>query len=102
MRSAFITYPKACALHAVGLAGLMMAYQQMQLPWFVSPPSFLLLALWLGPWQRQDQELPSVASSSADGFAGLSQNLSRRACHNALASAEVAHTAQQLAGKLQS
>ena len=45
MRSAFITYPKACALHALGLAGLMVAYQQMQLPWFVSIPSFLLLAL---------------------------------------------------------
>lgn len=104
MRSAFITYPKACALHAVGLAGLMLAYQQMQLPWFVSVPSFLLLALWpwLGPWQRQDQEPSTRVSGPAEGFAGLSQNLSRRTCHNALASAEVAHAAQQLAGKLQS
>ena len=30
MRSAFITYPKACLLHAIGLAGLMVAYQQIQ------------------------------------------------------------------------
>lgn len=104
MRSAFITYPKACLLHAIGLAGLMVTYQQIQLPWFISIPSFLLLALWpwLGPWQRQHEELPVSAETPHDAFSTLSQNLSRHTCHNALAAAEVAHAAQQLAGKLQS
>ncbi|WP_423815408.1 methyl-accepting chemotaxis protein [Pseudomonas guineae] len=104
MRSAFITYPKACLLHAIGLAGLMLAYQQMQLPWFISIPSFLLLALWpwLGPWQRQHEEQPALPNSHDESFSRLSQDLSRQTCHNALAAAEVAHAAQQLAGKLQS
>ncbi|PTS82495.1 chemotaxis protein [Pseudomonas sp. HMWF032] len=81
----------------------MVAYQQMQVPWFVSVPSFLLLALWpwLGPWQRQDEGVPT-ATQADDEFVGISQNLSRHTCHNALASAEVAHAAHQVAGKLQS
>ncbi|MDP2744919.1 MAG: methyl-accepting chemotaxis protein [Pseudomonas sp.] len=104
MRSAFITYPKACLLHAIGLAGLMVTYQQIQLPWFISIPSFLLLALWpwLGPWQRQHEDHPAPANAQHDTFSTLSRNLSRHTCHNALAAAEVAHAAQQLAGKLQS
>ncbi|MBU0806945.1 MAG: methyl-accepting chemotaxis protein [Gammaproteobacteria bacterium] len=104
MRSAFITYPKACLLHAIGLAGLMAAYQQVQLPWFVSIPSFLLLALWpwLGPWQRQHEEPLAQANAQHPSFNDLSQSLSQQTCHNALAAAEVAHAAQQLAGKLHS
>lgn len=104
MRSAFITYPKACLLHAIGLAGLMAVYQQTQLPWFVSIPSFLLLALWpwLGPWQRQHEEQPLQVDTPQSAFSSLSQNLSRQTCHNALAAAEVAHAAQHLAGKLTS
>ena len=104
MRSAFVTYPKACLLHAIGLAGLMLAYQQTQLPWFISIPSFLLLALWpwLGPWQRQHDDQPAAANDPAQSFSHLSQNLSRQTCHNALAAAEVAHAAQHLAAKLSS
>ncbi|MGB4074074.1 MAG: methyl-accepting chemotaxis protein [Pseudomonas sp.] len=104
MRSAFITYPKACLLHAIGLAGLMLAYQQVQVPWFISIPSYLLLALWpwLGPWQRQHYEAEPQADEPNDAFHSLSQNLSRHTCHNALSAAQVAHAAQQLADKLQS
>ncbi|MFP6847941.1 MAG: methyl-accepting chemotaxis protein [Pseudomonas sp.] len=104
MRSAFISYPKACLLHASGLAGLMLAYQQLQMPWFISIPSFLLLALWpwLGPWQRQHEEASVHTEAASASFNGLSQNLSRQTCHNALAAAEVAHAAGQLAGRLQS
>ena len=104
MRSAFVSYPKACLLHAIGLAGLMATYQQIQVPWFISIPSFLLLALWpwLGPWQRQHEELPAQSDAANDAFSNLSQSLSQQTCHNALAAAEVAHAAQQLAGKLHS
>ena len=104
MRSAFVSYPKACLLHAIGLAGLMATYQQIQVPWFISIPSFLLLALWpwLGPWQRQHEELPAQSEAANDAFSTLSQSLSQQTCHNALAAAEVAHAAQQLAGKLHS
>jgi len=104
MRSAFITYPKACLLHAIGLAGLMVAYQQIQIPWFISIPSFLLLALWpwLGPWQRQHDEQPAASTGAEQSFSSLSQSLSRHTCHNALSAAQVAHAAQQLAAKLQS
>jgi methyl-accepting chemotaxis protein len=104
MRSAFVTYPKACLLHATGLAGLMVVYQQIQLPWFISIPSFLLLALWpwLGPWQRQHTEQSAPSQAPGASFSSLSQSLSRQTCNNALAAAEVAHAAQHLAGKLHS
>ncbi len=104
MRSAFIRYPKACLLHALGLAGLMAAYQQSELPWFVSIPSFLLLALWpwLGPWQRQYDAAPDSQAEQPATFAELSQQLSRHTCHNALSAAQVAHTVQQLGLRLQS
>lgn len=103
MRSAFIRYPLACLLHALGLAALMVVYQQVVMPWYVSIPSFLLLALWpwLGPWQRQHDPV-SETSPAADGFSSLSQSLSQHTCHNALSAAQVAHAVQQLAGKLQS
>ena len=105
MRSAFINYPKACLLHALGLAGLMLAYQQSEMPWFVSIPSFLLLALWpwLGPWQRQHDGHPvQGAEQPADAFSELTRELSRHTCHNALSAAQVAHTVQQLGLRLQS
>jgi len=105
MRSAFVTYPKACLLHALGLAGLMAAYQYGNMPWFVSIPSFLLLALWpwLGPWQRQhDADPASDDGQPADSFAELSRQLSQHTCHNALSAAQVAHTVQQLSLRLQS
>ena len=62
MQAAFVRSPIAFVLHAVGLAGLMLVYQQMQLPLYVSVPSYLLLALWpwLGPWQRRDDSSPAA------------------------------------------
>ncbi|MGE8497088.1 MAG: methyl-accepting chemotaxis protein [Pseudomonas sp.] len=73
------------------------------MPWYVSIPSFLLLALWpwLGPWQRQHEPAPE-ATPEEGRFSSLSQNLSRHTCHNALSAAQVSHAVQQLAGKLQS
>ena len=103
MRSAFISYPKTCVLHALGLAGLMALYQQTQMPLYLSIPSFLLLALWpwLGPWQRKDNGLAQAAEAGGQ-FNELSRTLSRHTCHNALSAAQVSHAVQQLAGKLQS
>ncbi len=103
-RTAFVSHPKACALHAVGLAALMGVYQQVMLPWYVSIPSFLLLALWpwLGPWQRRYDEDAAPPRKPASALDSLSQTLSRHTCHNALSAAQVAHAVQQLAGKLQS
>jgi methyl-accepting chemotaxis protein len=104
MRSAFVTYPKACLLHAGGLVGLALLYQNVEVPWYISLPSFLLLALWpwLGPWQRQDHGQQAGTEDAQQTFNNLSQNLSRHTCHNALAAAEVAHAALQLSGRLQS
>ena len=103
MRSAFISYPKTCALHALGLAGLMVLYQQVQMPLYLSMASFMLLALWpwLGPWQRKDDGQAHAAEEGAQ-FNELSRTLSRHTCHNALSAAQVSHAVQQLAGKLQS
>ncbi|OEC33149.1 methyl-accepting chemotaxis protein [Pseudomonas cuatrocienegasensis] len=103
-RTAFVSHPKACALHAIGLAALMGVYQQVVLPWYVSIPSFLLLALWpwLGPWQRRLDESDAAPPKAGKALDSLSQTLSRHTCHNALSAAHVAHAVQQLAGKLQS
>jgi methyl-accepting chemotaxis protein len=103
MRSAFISYPKTCVLHALGLAGLMALYQQTQMPLYLSIPALLLLALWpwLGPWQRKDNGLAQAAEEGGQ-FNDLSRTLSRHTCHNALSAAQVSHAVQQLAGKLQS
>ncbi|WXL26020.1 methyl-accepting chemotaxis protein [Ectopseudomonas mendocina] len=104
MRSAFVAYPKTFLLHAAGLIALAFVYQSVQVPWFISLPSFLLLALWpwLGPWQREESSAQSGAANAHVSFNELSQNLSRHTCHNALAAAEVAHAALQLSGRLQS
>lgn len=103
MQAAFVRSPLACLLHALGLAGLLLVYQQTQLPLYVSVPSLLLLALWpwLGPWQRRDE--PAAAQQPASGdFVELSRGLSRHTCHNALSAAQVAHAVKQLAERLQS
>jgi methyl-accepting chemotaxis protein len=103
MQAAFVRSPIACLLHALGLAGLMLVYQQTAFPLYVSVPSLLLLALWpwLGPWQRRDE--PAAAQQPAGGdFVELSRGLSRHTCHNALSAAQVAHAVKQLAERLQS
>ncbi|SDI20617.1 methyl-accepting chemotaxis protein [Pseudomonas benzenivorans] len=103
MSSALIRSPKACLLHALGLAALLVVYQQVPLPLYVSLPSLLLLALWpwLGPWQRREAG-PQPSGAGGGRLADLSQSLSQHTCHNALSAAQVAHAVQQLAGKLHS
>ncbi|MCU1719077.1 methyl-accepting chemotaxis protein [Pseudomonas sp. 5P_3.1_Bac2] len=103
MRSAFVSSPIACLLHTAGLIGLLVLYQQVQVPWYISVSSLLLLGLWpwLGPWQRPEHE--TVAPTAADqSFSQLSQTLSRHTTQNALAAAQVAHAAGQLSGRLHS
>ncbi|PAU66446.1 chemotaxis protein [Pseudomonas sp. PIC25] len=105
MRPAFIGHPVACLIHALGLAALMLVYQRMQLPLYVSIPSFLLLALWpwLGPWQRSTEEgSHGPKSDGGPTFDQLSANLSRHTSQNALSAAKVAFSVQQLANKLKS
>jgi methyl-accepting chemotaxis protein len=105
MQAAFVRSPFTCLLHALGLAALMVAYQSMQLPLYISVPSFMILALWpwLGPWQRRDEgETVARAVQSGNDFVELSRGLSRHTCHNALSAARVAHAVQHLAGRLQS
>ncbi|TBU97175.1 methyl-accepting chemotaxis protein [Phytopseudomonas dryadis] len=79
----------------------MLVYQQVRLPAYVGVPALLLLALWpwLGPWRRPAAPAQAVAAGS---LGDLSQSLSQHTCHNALSAAQVSHTVQQLAGKLQS
>lgn len=102
MRPAYSRHPWACLLHAGGLALLMVVYQQMQLPLYLSVPAYLLLALWpwLGPWKRPAEQPDSTVHPPA--FNQLSQNLSRSTCQNALAAAQVAFGVQRMADKLQS
>ena len=67
MRPAYSRYPYVCLLHALGLGVLMAVYQHWQLPWFLSIPAYLLLALWpwLGPWRLQEEQEPAVSAEPA-------------------------------------
>ena len=67
MRVAYIRYPIALALHALGLVALMATYSQINMPLYVSIPSLLLLALWpwLGPWQRRDEDVSTADDAPA-------------------------------------
>ena len=102
MRPAFRTHPKACLLHAVSLFGLLLFHGWMELPFYLTALSVLLLGLWpwLGPW-RAEAEAPA-ADSAAQNSAALSKSLSRHTCHNALSAAQVSFSAEQLAARLQS
>jgi methyl-accepting chemotaxis protein len=102
MQSAYVRHPQACLLHALGLGSLMLVYSYLQLPLYVSVPSFLLLALWpwLGPWQRRDDE-PDAPAGVETPRDGLSQTLSRSTCQNALAAARLTHAVKQLAAQAQ-
>ena len=68
MRPAYSRYPYVCLLHALGLGVLMAVYQHWQLPWFLSIPAYLLLALWpwLGPWRLEEEHEPAVSAEPAD------------------------------------
>ena len=103
MSSALIRSPKACLLHALGLAALLVAYQQVPLPLYVSLPSLLLLALWpwLGPWRRATEPTAPLDAGELNS-AALSKSLSRHTCHNALSAAQVSFSAEQLAVRLRS
>lgn len=64
MRPAYSRYPYVCLLHALGLGVLMAVYQHWQLPWYLSIPAYLLLALWpwLGPWRLHEEHEPEVSA----------------------------------------
>ncbi|MFL9813483.1 methyl-accepting chemotaxis protein [Stutzerimonas sp. VN223-3] len=103
MRPAFRLYPKACLIHAAALLGLLLFYRWMELPFYLTAVSILLLGLWpwLGPWRHQACELTNDGSDTQSSN-DLSKNLSRHTCHNALAAAQVSFSAEQLAVRLQS
>ncbi|HCJ30017.1 MAG TPA: chemotaxis protein [Pseudomonas sp.] len=103
MRPAFRFHPKACLLHAAVLLGLLLFHGWMELPFYLTASSFLLLGLWpwFGPW-RTEGNLPAAADADAQSSAALSKSLSRHTCHNALSAAQVSFSAEQLAARLQS
>ena len=92
----------AMSLHVLGLSGLLLVWQQVTLPAYLALPALLALALWpwFGPWRRTAPQADSAPAGNSLGE--LSQKLSLHTCHNALSAAQVAHTVQQLAVRLQS
>ena len=103
MRPTFRLHPKACLLHAAALLGLLLFHGWMELPFYLTAISVLLLALWpwLGPW-RTETKVPVAQNASELSSAALSKSLSRHTCHNALSAAQVSFSAEQLAARLQS
>lgn len=57
MSPAYSRFPLACAVHALALVVLMVVYQMGQMPWYLSIPAYLALALWpwLGPWRHEPE-----------------------------------------------
>ncbi|MEL7561169.1 methyl-accepting chemotaxis protein [Stutzerimonas chloritidismutans] len=103
MRPTFRLHPKACLLHAAALLALLLFHGWMELPFYLTAISVLLLALWpwLGPW-RTAAKAPVAEDASELSSAALSKSLSRHTCHNALSAAQVSFSAEQLAARLQS
>jgi len=103
MRPAFRRHPWACLLHAAALTGLLLFHGWMQLPFYLTALSILLLSLWpwFGPW-RHAAEPAMTAEGDESSSAALSKSLSRHTCHNALSAAQVSFSAEQLATRLQS
>ena len=103
MRPAFRLHPKACLLHAAALLGLLLFHRWMELPFFLTAISVLLLGLWpwFGPW-RTGADPSAPAETDVLSSAALSKSLSRHTCHNALSAAQVSYSAEQLAIRLQS
>jgi len=86
MRPAYSRYPYVCLLHALGLGVLMAVYQHWQLPWFLSIPAYLLLALWpwLGPWRQHEEPEPEVSAEPSGQPADALQAAWREAQEQAL------------------
>ena len=103
MRPTFRLHPKACLLHAAALLGLLSFHGWMELPFYLTAISILLLALWpwFGPWRRETGT-PVAEDAGELSSAALSKSLSRHTCHNALSAAQVSFSAEQLAARLQS
>ncbi|WP_019341220.1 methyl-accepting chemotaxis protein [Stutzerimonas stutzeri] len=103
MRPIFRLHPKACLFHAAALLGLLLFHGWMELPFYLTAISILLLALWpwLGPW-RTEANVSASEDTSELSSAALSKSLSRHTCHNALSAAQVSFSAEQLAARLQS
>ncbi|WP_417776358.1 methyl-accepting chemotaxis protein [Stutzerimonas xanthomarina] len=103
MRPTLRLHPKACLFHAAALLGLLLFHGWMELPFYLTAISVLLLALWpwLGPW-RTAAKAPVAEDASELSSAALSKSLSRHTCHNALSAAQVSFSAEQLAARLQS
>lgn len=103
MRPAFRLHTRACLLHAAALLGLLLFHGWMELPFYLTAISLLLLGLWpwFGPW-RSVADTSSAVNAEAQSSAALSKSLSRHTCHNALSAAQVSFSAEQLAARLQS
>ena len=86
MRPAYSRYPYVCLLHALGLGLLMAVYQHWQLPWFLSIPAYLLLALWpwLGPWRQHEEQEPAVSVEPVGESADTLRTAWREAQEHAL------------------
>ena len=101
MRPVVLLHPIACALHALGLVGLLLFYSTLQLPFWLGALSLLLFALWpwLGPWRPHEAQVSGVVDGGTD-FDALSGALSRHTCHNALAAAQVGFGVERLGARL--
>ncbi|MCF7201412.1 methyl-accepting chemotaxis protein [Pseudomonas sp. JM10B5a] len=102
MRPANRRYLSAGLVHGLGVCAVLLLHV------WLAPPVPVTLALLLGaalwPWfvgWRAHAEAGPAPAEQTD-FTELSKNLSRTTCHNALASAQVAFSAEQLASRLQS
>ncbi|PNG11138.1 chemotaxis protein [Stutzerimonas stutzeri] len=103
MSPAFRRQPGIVLFQGLLIIGLLLLQH-----WLV-PPLPVMALLWLGaslwPWFVRWPATSDVAASAEGGqqaFTDFSKNLSRNTCHNALAAAQVAYSAEQLASRLQS
>ncbi|TBU94829.1 chemotaxis protein [Stutzerimonas kirkiae] len=100
MRPAFRLHPVMFLLHVLFLLGLLFVLQKLQPPLFVQVAAVLAFALW--PWLRGERGRDEAPAAVEQGFGDLSKRLSRHTCENALASARVAFSVEQLAARLHS
>ncbi|MGE4407020.1 MAG: methyl-accepting chemotaxis protein [Pseudomonas sp.] len=104
MSPAFRRQPGIVLFQGLLIIGLLLLQH-----WLV-PPLPVMALLWLGaalwPWFVRRPATSDAAVASTEGgqqaFTDFSKNLSRNTCHNALAAAQVAYSAEQLASRLQS
>jgi len=102
MRPANRRFPLVGLLHGLGICAVALLQAWQEPPLAFSLALFLAAALWpwFGPWRVA--QVPAAEEAARLDFTELSKNLSRTTCHNALASAQVAFSAEQLASRLQS